>query len=326
MIDDRTLMVVGLIVAAVLLLVVAVVVLLRDAAASRLEQRVFAVVGDDARRQGAPALTTALDRLLRRVGEKIRGGTKLYSEQDLIGLENAITASGMNANRTLPLLLGAKVMLTILVPLAAIIYGLIAGLQRGPFLLLVCAVTPFGMMGPDWILGFLRRPYLAALRRGLPDALDLLVVCTEAGMGLEVALQHVSSEIASSNPAISVALSQLLDELRVLPDRREAFTNFGRRSGVDGIRRLATMLGQTLQYGTPLAEALRAVSSDLRRERMVALEAKCVKLPAMLVMPLLVFIMPALFIVLAGSPVLRVLDTLHNLGGPPHPVVTAVKK
>jgi tight adherence protein C len=108
-------------------------------------------------------------------------------------------------------------------------------------------------------------------------------------------------------------LSQLLDELLVLPDRREAFTNFGRRSGVEGIRRLATMLGQTLQYGTPLAEALRAVSGDLRRERMVALEARCVKLPAMLVMPLLVFIMPALFIVLGASPVIRVLDSLHNM-------------
>jgi len=110
-----------------------------------------------------------------------------------------------------------------------------------------------------------------------------------------------------------VALSTLLDELRVLPDRREAFANFGRRSGVEAIRRLATMLGQTLNYGTPLADALRAVSADLRRERMLALEAKCARLPALLVLPLIIFIMPALFIVLAGSPVLRLLDSLRSM-------------
>ena len=173
---------------------------------------------------------------------------------------------------------------------------------------------PVGLLGPDWILYFVRRPYVAALRRGLPDALDLLVVCTEAGMGLEAALEHVATEISRSNPAIGIAMSKLLDELRVLPDRREAFTNFGRRSGVDAFRRLATMLGQTLQYGTPLGQALRSVATDLRRERMTALEAKCARLPAMLVLPLILFIMPALFIVLAGSPMLRVLDSLRKMG------------
>jgi tight adherence protein C len=168
-------------------------------------------------------------------------------------------------------------------------------------------------MGPDWALAFIRRPYVAALRRGLPDTLDLLVICTESGMALEMALEQVAREISASNRAMSVALTKLLDELRVLPDRREAFTNFGRRSGVDGFRRLATMLGQTLQYGTPIAEALRAVANDLRRERMVAMEAKCVRLPALLVLPLIVCIMPALFIVLAASPVLRILDTLGQI-------------
>src|SRR5262249_43058143 len=147
--------------------------------------------------------------------------------------------------------------------------------------------------------------YLAALRRGVPDALDLLVVCTEAGMALESALEHVSSEIRHSNPVIAVALTKLLDEMRVLPDRREAFRNFAEWSGVEGARRVATMMGQALQYGTPLSQALRTVALDLRRERMIALEAKAARLPVLLVMPLTLFIMPSLFIVLVGPALLR---------------------
>jgi tight adherence protein C len=251
--------------------------------------------------------------MLRQLGERMGGTRRFYSEQDIGALESAITAAGMNANRVLPMVLGMKILLAVLIPASAIIYGLTAGLRGTTDFLLLAVSLPLGLLGPDWALYFVRRPYVAALRRGLPDALDLLVVCTEAGMGLESALDHVSREIAAANPAISLALATLLDELRVLPDRREAFANFGRRSGVDAIRRLATMLGQTLNYGTPLGDALRAVSADLRRDRMLTLEAKCARLPALLVLPLMMFIMPALFIVLAGSPVLRLLDSLRNI-------------
>ena len=79
---------------------------------------------------------------------------------------------------------------------------------------------------------------------------------------------------------MATALATLVDELRVLPDRRQAFANFGERSGVEGLRRMAAIIGQTLQYGTPLGQALRAVAGELRRERMTRLEAKAVRLPA----------------------------------------------
>jgi tight adherence protein C len=318
MIEPNLTLIFGLVGAALLLLGSAAVMLLRDAASSRLEQRVVAAGGEDrsARPAGPAQPLGGLGRLLQGIGDKLRGGTSLYSEQDLLALESVIAASGLNPVRALPIVLGGKVMLTILVPLLALLYGVATSLPGAQFILLVAGAIAVGILAPDWILQFLRRPYVAALRRGLPDALDLLVVCTEAGMALETALEHVANEMKTSNTAISVALSKLLDELRVLPDRREAFTNFGRRSGVEGIRRLATMLGQTLQYGTPIAEALRAVASDLRRDRVVTLEAKCSKLPALLVLPLICFIMPALFIVLAGGPVLQVLDSLRRMAQP----------
>ncbi|MCX7384628.1 MAG: type II secretion system F family protein [Alphaproteobacteria bacterium] len=294
------------------MLLVAVMLLMREFASDRMERRVLATVGMEAvARSAATAPLGAFGRVLQRLGGRIRSKSSLYSEEDLLALETVVAASGLNANRVLPMVLGAKMVLTFLIPAIAVIYGLVAGLTGMQFLLLVSLTVPIGLLGPDWILHFVRKPYVAALRRGLPDALDLLVICTESGMGLELALEQVAREIAVSNKAISVALSKLLDELRVLPDRRDAFDNFGRRSGIDGFRRLAAMLGQTLQYGTPVAEALRSVAADLRRDRMVQLEAKCTKLPALLVLPLIIFIMPALFVVLAASPILRVLDTLR---------------
>jgi tight adherence protein C len=300
---------------AALLVVAAALLLMREATASRLDQRIDELIPGQTATAGlgAPLPLGPLGRLLRRIGERLGSTTRFYSEQDLGALESALTTAGFNATRVLPMVLGTKGLLAVLIPAAAVIYGLLAGLSGATDFLLIAVSLPLGLLGPDWALYFVRRPYLAALRRGLPDALDLLVVCTEAGMGLESALAHVATEIAASNRAISVALTTLLDELRVLPDRREAFANFGRRSGVETIRRLATMLGQTLNYGTPLADALRAVSADLRRERMTALEARCSRLPALLVLPLIIFIMPALFIVLAGSPVLRLLDSLHSM-------------
>jgi len=305
-----------LIAGAVLLLGAAALVMVRQFAADKLEQRVIGVVGIDPAAAPKPdAVPFGLfGRFLEGLGQRVRTKSKLYSEQDMLSIEGMIAATGLNATRVLPMVLGAKVLFTVAVPVLIVAYGVLAGMPGRQFLLLLSLGVPVGLLGPDWILYFVRRPYAAALRRGLPDALDLLVICTESGMALETALEQVAHDIAASNPSISVALSKLLDELRVLPDRRAAFENFGRRSGIDGFRRLAAMLGQTLQFGTPIAEALRAVAFELRRERMVAMEGRCAKLPALLVLPLILFIMPALFIVLAASPVLRVLDTLRNMG------------
>ena len=168
-------------------------------------------------------------------------------------------------------------------------------------------------MVPESILSMLRRSYANSLRRGLPDALDLLVICAEAGLGLESAIEQVSQEMRTSNAPISVALANFLDELRVLPDRNEAFLNFGRRSGVEGIRRMAIVLAQTLRLGTPMGQAFRSMAVELRRERMVKLEEKAVRLPALLVFPLIFCILPTLLIVLVGPSAITLVDTLHSV-------------
>jgi tight adherence protein C len=299
--------------AAVLMAGGAMLFALRGMEARSLERRVLSAANVTAPQDLEAAESLGLgQRLLRWVGETIRGRTRFYSERDLLALEGMLAAGGFNPRKVLPVVLGAKAVLAVAVPASVLLYGRLADATGSREFLMICIAIPLGLLGPEWLLTFLRRPYLTALRTGVPDALDLLVVCSEAGMGLESALERVSLEMRHSNPAIAGALGKLLDEMRILPDRRDAFRNFADRTGVEGARRVATMLGQSIQYGTPLSQALRTVAIDLRRERILALEAKAVRLPALLVLPLVVFIMPSLFIVLTGPAVLRLLDTLHS--------------
>jgi tight adherence protein C len=316
LIGDQTLLTGLLAASAVMVAAIALVMMLRGLAARALEQRVesftrpFADPGPDS------DITPigGIRRLLFWIGEMVRGRTRFYSERDIVALEGMIASAGFRPRGVLPILLGIKVVLAVAIPSAAILYAEAAGFPTSGKLLLTFIALPLALLGPEWIVTLLRRPYLAALRRGVPDALDLLVVCSEAGMGLDSALEHVSLEIAHSNPAMSMALNKLLDDMRVLPDRRDAFRNFAERTGVEGARRVSSMLAQSIRYGTPLSQALRAVALDLRRERMVALEAKAVRLPVLLTLPLILFIMPTLIIVLTGPAMLQLMDTLHAMG------------
>lgn len=128
----------------------------------------------------------------------------------------------------------------LLVPGLALCYGLLTGTPRSTIATMRAIALPIGLLGPDWILRIPQRSHRRALQRGLADALDLLVVCSEAGMGLESGSDQVAKEMRLSNPAMANALAVLPRELKVLPDRRQALTNFGTRSGVHGIRRMST--------------------------------------------------------------------------------------
>lgn len=317
MIDDQTLLTLLLVCGAALLAAVIVLLMMRGLAARTIEQRVSAVSRaqssvDESETEAEP--TNAVRRLLHWIGEAVRGRTQFYSEADITALEGMIASAGFRPKTLLPILLGMKVVMAVAVPALALFYGAVADLSLQQTVLVTCCSIPIGLFGPDWIITLARGPYLDALRRGVPDALDLLVVCSEAGMGLESALEHVGSEMRHSNAPMALALTNLLDDMRVLPDRRDAFRNFAERTGVQGARRVATMLSQSIKYGTPLSQALRSVALDLRRERMISLEAKAAKLPVKLTMPLILFIMPSLFIVLVGPAFLHMGDVMRSVG------------
>ena len=225
---------------------------------------------------------------------------RFYAEDDLSQLRTVLQSAGFNHYRSLPLWIGVKIVSMIFTPL--LFFGL-AELSDNNTLVFTLIGVMAGIMGPRLILTLTKRRFDAAVRLGTPDAIDLLVVCSEAGMGLEGALERVAGEMGRTNPAVARVLHGLLDDLRILPNRAEAFEKLGATS--EGLRRFGTMVSQSLQYGTPLGQALRTIAADLRRERITKLEERAHKLGAKLTIPMVLFMLPAMFVILGASPFLQ---------------------
>ncbi len=170
---------------------------------------------------------------------------------------------------------------------------------------------------------------LAAKRResiisAFPDALDLMLICVEAGMSIEGALQKVSGEIGTNSIELAEELSLLVAELSYLPERRMAYEGLTRRINHPGIKSVCTAMIQAEKYGTPLGTALRVMAKENRELRLSAAEKKAAALPAQLTVPMILFFLPVLFLVILGPVIIRFSDTQkHNPSAPivnSHPV------
>lgn len=149
-----------------------------------------------------------------------------------------------------------------------------------------------------------------AIRKGLPDALDLLVICAEAGLTVDAAFHRVARELGKAYPELGEEFSLTAIELGFLTDRRQAFENLAMRIDLDAVRGVVTTMIQTEKYGTPLASALRVLSAEFRNERMMRAEEKAARLPAIMTIPLILFILPVLFIVILGPAACSINDAL----------------
>jgi tight adherence protein C len=230
---------------------------------------------------------------------------RFYAPENLEQLRTILQSSGFNHHRTLPIWIGVKTVSMFLFPIIAFFAAQLFGKPLTVVLILTLTGAVIGIMGPRLILAVLRRRFNAAIRLGTPDTIDLLVVCSEAGMGLESGLERVAEEMNQTNPVMARVLYGLLDDLRILPNRSEAFEKLGSTS--DGLRRFGTMVSQSLQYGTPLSQALRSIAVDLRQERITKLEERAHKLGAKLTIPMVLFMLPAMFVILGASPFLHLI-------------------
>ena len=152
----------------------------------------------------------------------------------------------------------------------------------------------------------------ASIMQAFPDALDLLLICVEAGMSIEAAITKVSQEMGPSSIDLAEELSLLSAELSYLPDRRVAYENLGKRTNHPGVKSVATAMTQAETYGTPLATALRVMAKENRDLRMSAAEKKAAALPAKLTVPMILFFLPVLFIVILGPAILNVIDMMKD--------------
>ncbi len=169
-----------------------------------------------------------------------------------------------------------------------------------------------GYKGPDLFVDNLVSKRTVAIRKGLPDALDLLVICAEAGLTVDAAFSRVARELGRAYPELGDEFALTAIELSFLTERRQAFENLAYRVNLEAVKSVVTTMVQTERYGTPLASALRVLSAEFRNDRMMRAEEKAARLPAIMTVPLILFILPTLFIVILGPASCSIADSLGS--------------
>jgi tight adherence protein C len=236
--------------------------------------------------------------------------TGLLSARTLAELAVTLESSGLRGRTGLEVFVGSKIGLLIALPLLAIL--VLRGVHVPPVLnIAIPAFTAVGgLLLPDIVVRWRRQKYIQRVERGLPDALDLLVICTQAGLGLTAAIVRVAEDMQEGRQDIGAELALTANELQVV-ETRVALDNLGSRTGVGGLVRLANTLLQSMQYGTPLTDAMRVLSAEMRTDTLTRFEARAARLGVLLTLPMIVFILPCVFLVVGGPAAIQVLR-----GGP----------
>lgn len=219
--------------------------------------------------------------------------------------------AGYRRDRYVDIFYAAKVVSPILFILLATAFNLHS---YGPFFVYVAAAA-IGFLFPDFWVGWKMKSRQFEIRLGLPEALDLMTICVEAGLGLDQAILRVAEELHLSQPDIAEELVLVNLEQRAGKSRREAFRNLAHRTGVDSVREWVAMMIQTDQFGTSIAEALRVHSDALRVRRTQEVEEQAAKTTVKLVFPLVLFIFPSIFVVTLGPAMIRIADSFQTFFG-----------
>jgi len=184
-----------------------------------------------------------------------------------------------------------------------------------PFMIklaMTLAAAMAGFYGPNIYLQNRIAKRRQSIMQAFPDALDLMLICVEAGMSIESAIVKVSQEIGTTSIDLAEELALLSAELSYLPERRMAYEGLAKRTNHPGVRSVATAMVQAEQYGTPLGSALRTMAKENRDLRLSAAEKKAAALPAQLTVPMIVFFLPVLFVVILGPAIIQIQDTMGS--------------
>ncbi len=218
------------------------------------------------------------------------------SQAEVSVVQQRLIRAGYRKDSAVKLFYGAKV----LAPVALALIFFATGIaQASPFFMYAAALG-VGFLAPDFWLGRQISNRQASLRRGLPDVLDMLIICIEAGLSLDQATARTAQELHKAQPALSDELGIVALEQRAGKPRSEAWKQLAERTDVDVIRNLVSMLVQAEQFGTSIGKTLRVHSDTLRTQRVQQIEEKAAKLSVKLIFPLVLFIFPSLFLVTLG--------------------------
>jgi tight adherence protein C len=249
--------------------------------------------------------------MLSRLGASV-ASSGILPGKTLAELSTTLSAAGFASRHALTMFVGTKIALMILLPPTTFLLMDFLQFSSTGLMLGTGGAAVAGLLLPDMVVRHLRDRHLKAVELGLADALDMLVICAEAGLALEPAITRVGREIAPAHPSVSREFLQTANEMRIASDYRGALTQMGNRTGLEGIKRLTTTMVQTLQYGTPLTQALRVLSAELRTEMITRFEARAARLPVLLTLPMILFILPCVFLVVGGPAVIQVAHIFHK--------------
>lgn len=229
---------------------------------------------------------------------------KMIQDSQVQQVQQKLAQAGIRKKElAVAVILGRVVMPILLGSLAgAVIYWIEYFPEWGSFkrFMAFAAAVVLGYKAPDIYLNNLVAKRTDAIRKGLPDALDLMVICAEAGLTVDAAFNRVAKELGRAYPELGDEYALTAIELSFLSERRQAFENLTYRVNLEAVKGVVTTMIQTERYGTPLASALRVLSAEFRNERMMRAEEKAARLPAIMTIPLILFILPVLFIVILG--------------------------
>lgn len=244
-----------------------------------------------------------------KLGEQMikRGG------RDLVGWTKRLVQAGFWRPDATRIFYGARVVVTVGLVIAGLVGGAILDLRLAVMMLLALWLGGLGWLAPSWYVHQRRRKRRAEISLALADALDLLVACVEAGIGLNQALVRVADEIRNISESLSAELVMVNLEIRAGTARDDALRNFAERTGVEDIENLVSTLIQTERFGTSVGRALRVQADTLRQKRRQRAEEAAAKTTIKLVFPLVLFVFPALFVVILGPAVIQVVRALADL-------------
>lgn len=231
-------------------------------------------------------------------------------------LPQKLMQAGLRGQQPIALFYFCRAALPIGLGIAAFLYTAILGdkLQMAGHMKLAAVVgaAGLGFYLPNIYLTNLITKRREAIMRAFPDTLDMLLICVESGMSIEMALQRVGQEIAASSIELAEELALTCAELSYLPERRMAYENLARRTNHPGVKSVAMALTQAERYGTPLGSALRVMAKENRELRLSAAEKKAAALPPKLTVPMIVFFLPVLMMVIMGPAMIQIMSTLNK--------------
>jgi tight adherence protein C len=230
------------------------------------------------------------------------------------GLQEKLIRAGIYNERAIPFYLGVKIGLLLVLPVLVLFLLWGQTTQRGLLMGIPLALCTLGYILPNFILDRLIKARQQKIREALPDTLDLLVVCVEAGQGLNAAIKRVAEDLQERNSIISQEMFMVNLEIMAGLEREQALKNLGERTGVEELISLCNVLIQSERFGTSIGQALKAQSDFMRTSRRQKLEGMAARTPVKLVFPLLFLIFPAIMVVLLGPAFIRVSEFFNKAG------------